>query len=53
MFTGPEPRGSECKNCLSAKTNVTDGWAEFFSPAESLSIWTKSDARGREEFKKD
>jgi hypothetical protein len=30
-----------------------DGWAEFKSPAESISIWTKTDARGRDEFKKD
>ncbi|OCF61510.1 alpha-amylase [Kwoniella mangroviensis CBS 10435] len=30
-----------------------EGWAEFFSPPESISIWTKVDARGREEFKKD
>ncbi|WVQ75657.1 hypothetical protein IAR50_005286 [Cryptococcus sp. DSM 104548] len=30
-----------------------DGWAEFFSPPQSLSIWTKTEARGREEFKKD
>ncbi|KAK1922270.1 putative alpha-amylase [Papiliotrema laurentii] len=29
-----------------------DGWAEFFCPPESVSIWTKTDARGREEFKK-
>ncbi|WVF67353.1 hypothetical protein IAT40_002108 [Kwoniella sp. CBS 6097] len=29
-----------------------DGWAEFYSPPESISIWTKSDARGRDEFKK-
>ncbi|KAF8757223.1 Alpha amylase, catalytic domain [Rhizoctonia solani] len=30
-----------------------EGWAEFRCPARSISIWTKSDARGREEFKKD
>ncbi|ODN77445.1 hypothetical protein L202_04623 [Cryptococcus amylolentus CBS 6039] len=30
-----------------------DGWAEFFSPPQSISIWTKTDARGREEFKKE
>ncbi|KAL1405244.1 hypothetical protein Q8F55_008870 [Vanrija albida] len=29
-----------------------DGFAEFKSPAESISIWTKTDARGRDEFKK-
>jgi alpha-amylase len=29
-----------------------DGWAEFYCPPESISIWTKTDARGREEFKK-
>lgn len=34
-------------------TDAADGWGEFFCPAESLSIWTKTDARGREEFKKD
>jgi alpha-amylase len=27
-----------------------DGWAEFRCPARSVSIWTKKDARGREEF---
>lgn len=32
---------------------ISDGWAEFYCPAESISIWTKTDARGREEFKKD
>ena len=31
----------------------TEGWAEFVSPPESVSIWTKTDARGRDEFKKD
>ena len=30
-----------------------DGWAEFMCPARSVSIWTKTDARGREEFGKD
>ena len=30
----------------------SDGWAEFLCPPESISIWTKTDARGREEFKK-
>lgn len=30
----------------------TDGWAEFYSPPESISIWTKVDARGRDEFQK-
>ncbi|KAL7420645.1 hypothetical protein Q5752_004596 [Cryptotrichosporon argae] len=30
-----------------------DGWAEFKCPAHSMSIWTKTDARGRDEFKKD
>jgi alpha-amylase len=30
-----------------------DGWAEFYSPAQSVSVWTKTDARGRNEFKKD
>ncbi|KAJ1304692.1 hypothetical protein OPQ81_005831 [Rhizoctonia solani] len=29
-----------------------NGWAEFRCPAQSISIWTKTDARGREEFKK-
>jgi len=29
-----------------------DGWAEFMCPARSVSIWTKTDARGREEFGK-
>ncbi|KAK4687650.1 alpha-amylase, partial [Tremellales sp. Uapishka_1] len=29
-----------------------DGWGEFFCSPESVSIWTKTDARGREEFKK-
>ncbi|ORX40476.1 putative alpha-amylase [Kockovaella imperatae] len=29
-----------------------DGWADFSCPAESLSIWAKVDAKGREEFKK-
>jgi len=30
-----------------------DGWANFSCSAESVSVWTKTDARGREEFKKD
>lgn len=30
-----------------------DGWADFFSPPQSISIWTKTDARGRDEFKKE
>lgn len=30
-----------------------DGWAEFTCPAESIAVWTKTDARGREFFKKD
>jgi hypothetical protein len=30
-----------------------EGWGEFFSPPESISIWTKTDARGRDEFKKE
>ncbi|GAA6043444.1 hypothetical protein JCM8097_002860 [Rhodosporidiobolus ruineniae] len=29
-----------------------DGWATFKCPAKSVSIWTKSDARGREAFGK-
>jgi hypothetical protein len=29
-----------------------DGWAEFRCPAESVSIWVKKDAKGREEFSK-
>lgn len=29
-----------------------DGWADFFSPAQSVSIWTKTDARGRDQFGK-
>lgn len=32
---------------------VVDGWANFSCSAESVSIWTKTDARGRDEFKKD
>ena len=32
---------------------MADGWADFSCPPESLAIWTKTDARGREEFKKD
>ncbi|EIW72207.1 alpha-amylase [Tremella mesenterica] len=28
-----------------------DGWAEFHCPPESISIWTKVDAKGRDEFK--
>jgi hypothetical protein len=28
-----------------------EGWAEFRCPARSVSIWTKTDACGREEFK--
>lgn len=27
-----------------------DGWADFKSPAGSVSVWAKKDARGREEF---
>jgi hypothetical protein len=34
-------------------TDVIDGWATFSCSAESVSVWTKTDARGREEFKKD
>lgn len=30
-----------------------DGWAEFSCPAQSVAVWTKTDARGREYFKKD
>ncbi|CAE6402173.1 unnamed protein product [Rhizoctonia solani] len=30
-----------------------EGWAEFRCPAQSVSIWAKADARGREEFKKE
>jgi alpha-amylase len=30
-----------------------EGWATFNCSAESVSIWTKTDARGRDEFKKD
>jgi alpha-amylase len=29
-----------------------EGWADFRCPAHSVSIWTKKDARGREEFTK-
>lgn len=35
------------------KAEVTigdDGTATFFSPAQSISIWTKTDARGRDQF---
>jgi alpha-amylase len=28
-----------------------DGFAEFTSPAKSISVWVKADARGRDQFK--
>jgi alpha-amylase len=31
---------------------LAEGWAEFHCPAESIAIWTKTDARGRDEYKK-
>lgn len=36
-----------------ADSTIIDGWANFSCSQESVSIWTKTDARGREEFKKD
>ena len=35
------------------QADTLDGWANFSCSAESVSVWTKTDARGREEFKKD
>lgn len=29
-----------------------DGWAEFYCPGESLSVWAYEQAKGREEFAK-
>ena len=37
---------------IGGAADIAEGWAEFKCPAESISIWTKTDARGREEFKK-
>ncbi|BEI84455.1 hypothetical protein CcaverHIS002_0410590 [Cutaneotrichosporon cavernicola] len=54
---GKEHAGEKWTDLLgwhSAEVTIgDDGWAEFFSPTQSISIWTKSDARGRNEFKKD
>jgi indole-3-glycerol phosphate synthase len=41
------------RQCKEAKAYDADGWADFSCSAESVSIWTKTDARGRDEFKKD
>lgn len=46
-----EGKSGVCKRWLSL--TKAEGWATFKSPAESIAIWTKTDARGREEFKKD
>lgn len=35
------------------RADIADGWANFSCSAESVSVWTKTDARGRDEFKKD
>jgi len=37
----------------SVDADILDGWANFSCSAESVSVWTKTDARGRDEFKKD
>lgn len=32
------------------RADAEQGWAEFRSPARSVSVWAKKDARGRSEF---
>ena len=57
LYAGKEHAGEKWTDVLGWHTGeVTigeSGWAEFRCPARSVSIWTKTDARGRDEFKKD
>ncbi|KAG8823804.1 hypothetical protein FRC19_003107 [Serendipita sp. 401] len=60
MYIGNEQAGKEGKegnvwtDCLGwyqGETTIDDdGWGEFKCPARSISIWTRNNARGREEF---
>ncbi|KAJ9114591.1 hypothetical protein QFC20_001465 [Naganishia adeliensis] len=56
MEVGKEHAGEVWTDVLGWHTGeVTigeDGWAEFRCPAESVSIWVKKDAQGRDEFSK-
>jgi alpha-amylase len=51
---GTEHKGSKWTDVLGwhqAEVVVgDDGFADFFSPARSVSVWTKVDAKGRDEF---
>lgn len=57
LYAGKEHAGEKWTDLLGwhggEVTIGEEGWAEFRCPARSVSIWTKTDARGREEFKKD
>ncbi|KAG9102539.1 hypothetical protein FRC06_001813 [Ceratobasidium sp. 370] len=56
LYAGKEHTGEKWSDLLGwhegEATIDEEGWAEFRCPANSVSIWTKTDARGREEFKK-
>ncbi|EJD53851.1 putative alpha-amylase [Auricularia subglabra TFB-10046 SS5] len=56
MEIGKEHAGEKWTDTLGwSQGEITigeDGWAEFRCPAMSTSIWTKVDARGRDEFKR-
>ncbi|KAG8818876.1 hypothetical protein FRC17_010675 [Serendipita sp. 399] len=57
MNVGKEHKGEIWTDCLGwSKGGVkidNEGWGDFKCPGGSVSIWTRSDARGREEFHKD
>jgi alpha-amylase len=54
MEVGAEHKGEVWSDVLGwHQQDVTigeDGWAEFRCSARSVSVWTKKDARGRDEF---
>lgn len=56
MEVGKEHAGEKWTDVLGWHTGEIvigeDGWADFRCSARSVSVWTKADARGREEFKK-
>ncbi|KAG8694879.1 hypothetical protein FRC09_009532, partial [Ceratobasidium sp. 395] len=57
LYAGKEHAGEKWSDLLGwheGEVTIGDeGWAEFRCPARSVSIWTKTDARGREEFGKE
>ncbi|EGG10518.1 family 13 glycoside hydrolase [Melampsora larici-populina 98AG31] len=56
MEVGRNHSGEEWTDCLGWHPDTIcigeDGWAEFKCPASSVSVWTKKDAKGRDEYKR-